>query len=84
MLLKCLGQRKMDTIDNIFGYTVNTNRGSPQQRIYRHDCRQLRLEMEMAEEAQRQYIKLIRNYKIKLFNMYGNKIINYLLLNFML
>ena len=41
---------KMDTIDNIFGYTVNTNRGKPtKSEFIAMIADKLRLEMEMAE-----------------------------------
>ncbi len=42
---------KMDTIDNIFGYTVNTNRGGKptNSEFIAMIADKLRLEMEMAE-----------------------------------
>ena len=43
---------KMDTIDNIFGYTVNTNRGKPtNSEFIAMIADKLRLEMEMVEEG---------------------------------
>lgn len=41
---------KMDTIDNIFGYTINTNRGKPtNSEFIAMIADKLRLEMEMAK-----------------------------------
>lgn len=43
---------KMDTIDNIFGYTVNTNRGKPtNSEFIAMIADKLRLEMEIVEEG---------------------------------
>ncbi len=40
----------MDTIDNIFGYTINTNRGKPtNSEFIAMIADKLRLEMEMAK-----------------------------------